>query len=368
MKQTRLLEIIREEIAGALREETNVTVTNSKGDNDVFPFNTPADKLEIARLKKDSNIKSIKTTSGQKIKEGEKRKSLAEKYQLDEETINEMASVVQTKKALSKLVDAGLSPKENLDLVIDVEKETLDQFRKNPRNIDGRLARVLEPDEQPNKQPNKKTGERTKGYGADFEQNFKKKSGVRFDEFTADIEEKFNKAFPDEKKFNSGLATNTTEKDAAAQIFGLEKNKPGPQADPNKPKKEKLASTGKKGKPAGEPKAEKVATRTPGEDGFDDVSYSDDEESAEAAKAAGSDETAKELGKIAYSKKLSPEEETQYETALKGIKAKIKRIEDGEEKPDDREILNKVYRNSDIKRLFKAKGLDLDNMLKGIIG
>ena len=46
----------------------------------------------------------------------------------------------------------------------------------------------------------------------------------------------------------------------------------------------------------------------------------------------------------------------------------LKRIEDGEEKPDDREILNKVYRNSDIKRLFKAKGLDLDNMLKGIIG
>jgi len=30
MKHTRLLEIIREEIAGALSEETNVTVTNSK--------------------------------------------------------------------------------------------------------------------------------------------------------------------------------------------------------------------------------------------------------------------------------------------------------------------------------------------------
>jgi len=79
MKHTRLLEIIREEIAGALSEETNVTVTNSKGDNDVFPFNTPADKLEIARLKKDSNIKSIKTTGGQKIKEDN----------LEEDTLNE---------------------------------------------------------------------------------------------------------------------------------------------------------------------------------------------------------------------------------------------------------------------------------------
>ena len=271
MKHTRLLEIIREEIS----EAVNVLVTNNKGETKTMPYETPEDKAGILILKKDNNIKNIETTSGVNIKEGEKRKSLAEKYQLDEETINEMASVIQTKKALSKLVDAGLSPKENLDLVIDVEKETLDQFRKNPRNIDGRLARVLEPDEQPNKQPNKKTGERTKGYGADFEQNFKKKSGVRFDEFTADIEEKFNKAFPDERKFNSGLATNTTEKDAAAQIFGLEKNKPGPQADPNKPKSEKPASTGKKGKTAGAPKAEKVATRTKGDDGMDDVSYSD---------------------------------------------------------------------------------------------
>jgi hypothetical protein len=96
MKQTRLLEIIREEIAEAM----NVLVTNNKGETKTMPYETPEDKAGILILKKDNNIKNIETTSGVNIKEGEKRKKLAEKYQLDEETINEMASVVQTKQAL----------------------------------------------------------------------------------------------------------------------------------------------------------------------------------------------------------------------------------------------------------------------------
>ena len=109
MKHTRLLEIIREEIAGALREETNVTATNAKGETDVFPYNTPADKLEIARLKKDSNIKSIKTTGGQKIKEA----------QLEEDALNEMAYDITIKnpEKLAKLKDEIKdSPKEGKKL------------------------------------------------------------------------------------------------------------------------------------------------------------------------------------------------------------------------------------------------------------
>ena len=290
MKHTRLLEIIREEIS----EAVNALVTTKTGETKTMPYETPEDKAGILILKKDNNIKNIETTSGVNIKEGEKRKKLAEKYQLDEETINEMASVIQTKKALSKLVDAGLSPKENLDLVIDVEKETLDQFKNSNPSMtsDGRLIRKLKPEEITGKKD-------TKGYGADFEQNFKKKSGVRFDEFTADIEDKFNKAFPDEKKFNSGLATNTTEKDAAAQIFNLEKGKQGRKADPNKA--EKSTSTGKKGRPADAAK-EKTVILTKGDDGFDTVEYSDDKGSAEAMKSAGSDKTAKALGNISTRK------------------------------------------------------------------
>ena len=284
MKQTRLLEIIREEISSALRE------------GEAEERAAKAAEIKAIDLKRKAlDAEKRDTMKSGALEEGEKRKKLAEKYQLDEETINEMASVIQTKKALSKLVDAGLSPKENLDLVIDVEKETLDQFKNSNPSMtsDGRLIRKLKPEEITGKKD-------TKGYGADFEQNFKKKSGVRFDELTADIEDKFNKAFPDEKKFNSGLATNTTEKDAAAQIFNLEKGKQGRKADPNKA--EKPASTGKKGRPAGEPKTEKTATLTKGDDGFDTVEYSDDEESAEAAKAAGSDSTAKKLGNISTRK------------------------------------------------------------------
>ena len=338
MKQTRLLEIIREEIASALGEAAT----------------TYAGKTSIDDLKKDKAFGGLtgdakadameKLTGGGTVTIGEEKcKKLAEKYQIDEETINEMASVVQTKKALSKLVDAGLSPKENLDLVIDVEKETLDQFKNSNPSMtsDGRLIRKLKPEEI--------TGKRdTKGYGADFEQNFKKKSGVRFDDFTADIEDKFNKAFPGEKKFNSGLATNTTEKDAAAQIFGIEKNKPGPQADPNKPKKEKPASTGKKGRPAGEPKAEKTATLTKGDDGFDDVSYSDDEESAEAAKAAGSDETAKELGKAATRRDKVVKA---YQMIAPELKDKIAKAKEG-----DKEAMNWLKERTPIIKAYnKAK-------------
>jgi hypothetical protein len=99
----------------------------------------------------------------------------------------------------------------------------------------------------------------------------------------------------------SKLQDNQTN-NAILKALGLkEPGTRGRKADPNKP--EKPASTGKKGRPAGAPKA-KVATRTPGDDGFDNVSYSDDEESAAAAKAASSDSTAKELASTPEEKKV----------------------------------------------------------------
>jgi len=76
-----------------------------------------------------------------------------------------------------------------------------------------------------------------------------------------------------------------------------------PQGRPaGEPKAEKPTSTGKKGRPAGEPKT-KVATRTKGDDGFDDVSYSDDEEGPSAKDISG-DETAKQLGSTPEEKKV----------------------------------------------------------------
>jgi hypothetical protein len=284
MKQSRLLEIIREEIAGALNE-----MGQSPEDQKATKLSIEAEKAKIAAAQK--QLQQLQKTGVSEVTlEEEKRKKLAEKYQLDEETINEMASIVQTKKALEKLGD-----EDGLELVKDVEKETLEQFKNSNPSMtsDKRLIRKLEPEEI--------TGKRdTRGYGADFERNFKKKAGMDFLDFTTQIDIELKNKFPEEK-FTPGLATNTTEKDAAAQIFGLEKGKQGRKADPNKaekPAKEKA------------PKAEKtpktkVATRTKGDDGFDDVSYSDvDDEDKEAAKAASSDETAKELGSTPEEKKV----------------------------------------------------------------
>ena len=93
MKQTRLLEIIREEISAALTEVNNVLVTNKKGETTTMPFNTPDEKKTVANLKADSNITNIKTTAGQNIKE--------------EEQLNEMAwdIVIAQPDKLSKLQD-----------------------------------------------------------------------------------------------------------------------------------------------------------------------------------------------------------------------------------------------------------------------
>ena len=310
MKKTRLLEIVREEISEAL----NVLVTNKKGETTTMPYNTPDEKKSVMNLKQDSNITNIETTAGQNIKETEqssKYKQLSEKYQLDEDTINEMASIVQTKKVLTKLGD-----EKRLELVKNVEKETLDQFKKDPiMSSDGRLARKLDPEEQTGKKD-------TRGFGADFERNFKKKAGMDFLDFTTQIDIELKKKFPEEK-FTPGLATNTTEKEAASQIFGLEKGQRGRKADPNKP--EKPESTGKKGRPAGEPKAEKTATRTPGADGFDDVSYSDVEDidtekapagDVEMEKAArGKDELVKQ-----YKSEVEPELKNKIAKAKEGDK------------------------------------------------
>jgi hypothetical protein len=332
MKKSRLLEIIREEISSALGEAATTYAGKSAIDD------LKKDKA-FSGLSGDAKADSIeKLTSGGTVTIGEeKAKKLAEKYQLDEETINEMASVVQTKKALQKLGDEA-----KLKIVQDVEKETLEQFRKNPIvSSDGRLARKLEPEEV--------TGKRdTRGYGADFERNFKKKAGMDFLDFTTSIDIELKKKFPEEK-FTPGLATNTTEKDAANQITGKEPGQRGRKADPNKP--EKPASTGKKGRPAGEPKA-KVATRTPGDDGFDDVSYSDGEDK-EATQNVGSDSTAKELGK-----KADVSKNPDFDRIRKGLQNKRKNSKDGILSPEDMKLAINIINTAKDKYKFNTTQVD----------
>jgi len=264
MKQSRLLEIIREEINEAL----NVLVTNKKGETTTMPFNTPDEKKSVMNLKQDSNITNIETTAGQNIKEGEKHKKLAEKYQLDEEIINEMASIKQLKNELERQGKTS-----ELKAVTAAERAALDTLKSDPTiTPDGRL----------------------KGYVPTLKKELLNTHNIKLQDLLSKVA---GKAEDDGVKFSSDIATNTIEKDAANQLTGKEPGQRGRKAS-------EKSSEAPKAKAEKTPKA-KVATRTPGDDGFDDVSYSEeDDEVAAATKAISGDETAKELGSTPEEKKV----------------------------------------------------------------
>jgi hypothetical protein len=252
MKQTRLLEIIREEISEAL----NVLVTNKKGETTTMPFNTPDEKKSVTNLKTDSNITNIETTAGQNIKEGEKRKKLAEKYQIDEEVINEMASIKQLKTELSRQ-----GKEAELKAVTAAERAALDALKADPTiTPDGRL----------------------KGYVPTLKKELLNTHNIKLQDLLSVVA---GKAEDDGVKFSGDIATNTIEKDAANQITGKEAGQRGRKAT-EKPAKPAKAEKAPKAK------AEKAPATKP----------ADDEDAA--SKSAGSDETAKELASTPEEKKV----------------------------------------------------------------
>lgn len=250
MKQTRLLEIIREEISEAL----NVLLTNRNGETTTMPFNTPNEKKSVTNLKTDSNITNIETTAGQNIKEEEKRKKIAEKYQIDEETINEMASIKQLKSELERQGKTS-----ELQAVTASERAALDALKADPTiTSDGRL----------------------KGYVPTLKKELLNTHNIKLQDLLSIVA---GKAEDDGVKFSSDIATNTIEKDAANQLTGKEAGQRGRKATEKPAKSEKAP----KAKPSLVPKAEPM-----------------DDEDAEAAKSAGSDETSKELGSTPEEKKV----------------------------------------------------------------
>lgn len=250
MKQTRLLEIIREEISEAL----NVLLTNRNGETTTMPFNTPNEKKSVTNLKTDSNITNIETTAGQNIKEEEKRKKIAEKYQIDEETINEMASIKQLKSELERQGKTS-----ELQAVTASERAALDALKADPTiTSDGRL----------------------KGYVPTLKKELLNTHNIKLQDLLSIVA---GKAEDDGVKFSSDIATNTIEKDAANQLTGKEAGQRGRKATEKPAKSEKAP----KAKPSSSPKAEPM-----------------DDEDAEAAKSAGSDETSKELGSTPEEKKV----------------------------------------------------------------
>jgi hypothetical protein len=249
MKQTRLLEIIREEIASALGEAAT----------------TYAGKTSIDDLKKDKAFSSLtgdaKADAMEKLSGGgtvtigeEKRKKLAEKYQIDEEVINEMASIKQLKSELERQ-----GKETELKAIAAAERAALDTLKADPTiTPDGRL----------------------KGYVPTLKKELLNTHNIKLQDLLSQVA---GKAEDDGVKFSSDIATNTIEKDAANQLTGKEAGQRGRKATEKPAKTEKTP----KAKSEKAPKAEPM-----------------DDEDAEAAKAAGSDEMAKKLGSTPEEKKI----------------------------------------------------------------
>jgi hypothetical protein len=151
MKQTRLLEIIREEISNALNEVSNVLVTNAKGETTSMPYNTPDEKIVVNKLKQDSNIKNIKTTAGANIKEedtlnevpdfgGRYDQQVAAKYGEDQTLEDATRDITD-----EILKDMGVS-RDDLKKDADKAKEVLKAIRSKVvgKDRDSRVAKALE--------------------------------------------------------------------------------------------------------------------------------------------------------------------------------------------------------------------------------
>ena len=248
MKKDRLLEIIREEISSTLGEASYA------GKNAIPDMKKDPSYNTLSSTGKMDAEKELKTGGTVELEE-EKRKKLAEKYQIDEETINEMASIKQLKSELERQ-----GKQAELKAVADAERAALDALKADPTiTPDGRL----------------------KGYVPTLKKELLNTHNIKLQDLLSTVA---GKAEDDGVKFSSDIATNTIEKDAANQLTGKEAGQRGRKATEKPAKAEKAPKA----------KAEKAPMMEP----------SDDEEVAAAAKAAGSDETAKELGSTPEEKKV----------------------------------------------------------------
>jgi hypothetical protein len=279
MKKTRLLEIIREEITSALSETTNVIITNKKGESDTLPYNSSVEKAEVNKLKQDSNIAGIKTTAGQKIKE------LADKYQIDEEILNEMASIKQLKSQLEKQ-----GKEKELAAIKDTEKTVLDTLKKDPNiTSDGRL----------------------KGYVSAFKKELKASHDIGLQDLLTtvmlDAEEVGD-------KFKDDIATNTIEKDAANQLTGKEAGQRGRKPSEKKTEEPKA----KKEKPAKEKPESKAKDEEEDADEIDDSTYYKSEEEFGSSEKEPSSKDVKSVEKEFGN--VSSDKLEKFNTGLKFIK------------------------------------------------
>jgi hypothetical protein len=264
MKKSRLLEIIREEISSALNELTVV-------DKKTLPTEAP----EIAKSE-NTDINTVKDAIAQAKKSG-KPVNIAEAEELEEDLLNEMAW---------NIVIANPKEKERIQAKISGSTKKGEQkLAKALEILDDRTSKGL------------KTRIR----------DISDEMGVRQQEINPLI----------------GALVDVGVLEKGESVTGVTKKKmtDKPQGRPSNPDKpEKAPSTGQRGRKPGT----KVATRTAGDDGFDDVSYSDvDDEDKEATQNIGKDKTAKDLGNLATGKEETFNRILGLVTKYKDDKAKV---------------------------------------------
>ena len=250
------------------------------------------------------------------------------------EQLAEMASITQLKNQLEKQ-----GKTEELAAVKAAEKSTIDRLKQNPVfSGEGKNARL-------------------KGYVSALKKELKSEHDINLQDLLTVVMLDAEKAGD---KFKDDIVTNTIEKDAAAQVLGTEKGQRGRKADPNKP--EKAPSTGKRGRPAASTSAGKEVTLTPGDDGFDDVSYSEPETDMEGPSSAEitGDETAKKLGKAA-----SVSKDENFDRIRTGLMKKA-RAAKGELSAEDARLVNQIINTAKEKYKFSAVQIDALRAVAGL--
>jgi hypothetical protein len=322
MKHTRLLEIIREEIAGALKEAATTYAGKSTIDD-------LKDDKAFGGLSGDAKADAIEKLSGGGTV------TIGEEDQLNEEPFIDSAFDV-----------TGTSP-ENLNQ---------DSLQKA---IDG-AVKVLQ-QENPDADVKKLAGElqkvnSKKNLGPDSKLSSELKSALQK---VNDVIEKQGQIFGSTTDINNliKLAKDPSQIDrleklkekgytfilgnpqaitAIEKSLGLKpKNNDSLLTDKSKAEKSSKVktSTSKNSKAKAEPKS-KITTLTKGDDGFDNVSYSDVEvDDKEATQNIGSDKTAQKLGKAA-DVSANPD----YNRILKGLQNKRKNSKEGVLSPENMKL------------------------------
>jgi hypothetical protein len=317
MKKTRLLEIIREEISGALNEAgLGDQISTMQKQKDAI------EKQKAPLIKKEADI-------SKKIADLEKKQADAEikssnTLEEDEEQLNEMAYdiLITNPEKLSKLKDEIKdSPKAGKKLLYQV--------------ID-----IIQRDKKENKPIRQR--------------DIANELGL--------IQQKVNPLV--------NLLIDYDIISKGESVTGVTKKAPS-----DKPKKEKPASTGTKGRPAGS----KKATLTPGDDGFDKVTYSDasDEEVEDtyyndedefsstdtegpSSKDITGDETAKELAQAS-----SVSKDENFDRIRTGLMNKAKKAK-GELSTEDRKLAAQIINTAKAKYKFNATQIDALRAVAGL--